>query len=427
MPKLLSSKKPVRHSQRRRLLPKYRGDLHRLQPRTLQPRSLQLETLEARLTMSAAPHAAANPLATWFDSHVSTLSIRNLGKTDIQDGVLSRSDMMAIFSAVEKVGAVTATEFSDLKNIVNYAGLFTGVGYVEVLSQDVVIGNTANAHYQGKALGNLKAGSTVANLTNLVNKWFLGADHPVGKSDWGPTYSYRKVSGQLFVNGASYTDVQQGGLGDCYFLSALAETALKNPGAITSMFIINGDGTYTVRFMHGSKAEYVTVDSQLPTDSSGHLVFDGMGHSATSSSNELWVALAEKAYVEINECGWIRPASWGGGQNVYTGISGGAMYMALNQITGAATVAYTSTTSSFDAMAAAFNAGKSICFGSKDSPANTNLVVGDHAYAVVAVNTTTHTVTLFNPWGLNNGHDSGTVTLSWTQVQANFDWYDRTA
>jgi hypothetical protein len=46
---------------------------------------------------------------------------------------------------------------------------------------------------------------------------------------------------------------------------------------------------------------------------------------------------------------------------------------------------------------------------------------------VVGINTTTKTVTVFNPWGLNNGHDAGTVTLSWTEIQANFGWYDRTA
>ena len=130
----------------------------------------------------------------------------------------------------------------------------------------------------------------------------------------------------------------------------------------------------------------------------------------------------------MNECGWIRPTSWGGGQNKYTAISGGCMYMALNQITGQATVAYTSvsTTSGFNAFVAAFNAGKSICFGSKTSPASSS-VVGNHAYAVIAYNTKTQTVTLFNPWGLNNGHDSGLVTLTWTQVKTSFDWFDRTA
>mgnify|MGYP007071135499 CR=1 FL=1 len=42
--------------------------------------------------------------------------------------------------------------------------------------------------------------------------------------------------------------------------------ALKNPSAITSMFTVNGDGTYTVRFYNGTQTAYVTVDSMLPTD-----------------------------------------------------------------------------------------------------------------------------------------------------------------
>jgi hypothetical protein len=336
---------------------------------------------------------------------------------------------------VEQAGAVTATELADLTSIVNNAALFGTLDYVQILSQDIVLGNAANAHYLGATLGNLAVGFGAAKLEDLVDKWFLGTDLPTATSDWvgangiDITYTYRQASGQLFVNGVSYTDIRQGGIGDCYYLSSLAETALKNPSAITSMFIVNGDGTYTVRFMDGAKAQYVTVNTQLPTDGNGYLVFDGMGQQASSSSNELWVELAEKAYVEINESGWIRPASWGGGQNVYNAISGGCMFMALNQITGQTTVAETATvnsTAAFNAFAAAFNAGKSVCLGSVDDPSN-SLIVGDHAYAVLSVNTQNDTVTVYNPWGINNGHDSGVITLSWSQIVVCFNYYDRTA
>ena len=368
-------------------------------------RSLRFEALETRRLMTATRFANATTVkavsTSWFDTNIHDNNLRNLGKADFQDGVLNRADMIGLFRKIEQLGAVTSTQLADLKAIVNNTSLFGSLGYVQVLSSDIVLGNTANAHYQGATLGNLAAGFSSAKLENLVQKWFFGADHPVGKSDWGPTYSYRQVSGQLFVNGVSYTDVRQGGLGDCYFLASLGELALKNSSAITSMFTVNGDGTYTVRFMHGSKAEYVTVDSQLPTDGNGYLVFDGMGAKASSTSNELWVALAEKAYVQLNECGWIRPSSWGGGQNVYTGISGGSMAQALNQITGQATVSYAtagSATSTFTAFASAFSSGKAVCLGSNSSPTSSQ-IVGGHAYAVVGINTTTKTVTVFNPWG----------------------------
>jgi hypothetical protein len=354
-----------------------------------------------------------------------------LAQNDFQDGVLSRTDMIAIFRQVEKAGSLTSQEFTDLKTLVGDAPLFVGVAYVQQLSQDVVTGNVANAHYLGATLGNLAVGFSAANLEKLVDKWFLGTDHPVATSDWvgtngkDETFTYRQVSGQLFVNGVAYTDIRQGGIGDCYFLSSLAETALKNPTAITSMFIVNGDGTYTVRFMHGTQAAYVTVDSQLPTDASGYLVFDGMGQRASSSTNELWVALAEKAYVELNECGWTRFGQTGNGKNVYNAISGGDMSIALTQITGhAATDGYLGGIT-FATFASYVSKGESICLGSDNSPANSQ-IVGDHAYAVLSIDTLHQTVTLFNPWGLNNGHDSGVITLTWVQLEQSFDFLSRT-
>jgi hypothetical protein len=362
----------------------------------------------------------------WVDTNIQDTGIRNLANQYLSDGTLNRADVINIFAEVRQDGTVSSTEYSDLSLIVNNSSLFSGLGYVQVLASNVVLGNSANAHYQGSSLGNLQAGSVGSKLEKLVNKWFLGLDRPEGASDWGPTYDYRQASGSLFVNGASYTDVRQGGLGDCYFLASLGEIALRTPSAIENMFIANGDGTYTVRFFHGSTAEFVTVDSYLPTDSGGYFVFASMGGRASSSTNELWVALAEKAYVQLNECTWLRPTSWGGGQNVYTGISGGNMYQAMNQISGQSTVGYQSVSGTMTAFASAFNSGKSICFGSKTTPASST-VVGNHAYAVISVNTANQTVQLFNPWGLNNGHDAGLITLTWAQVQANFDWFDRTA
>ena len=113
------------------------------------------------------------------------------------------------------------------------------------LGSYVVTSNTANAKYQGQNLGNLAAGSSAAQMENLINKWFLGLDRPTAGG------TYRQMAGQLFVGGATYTDIKQGYLGDCYFMASLAEIALKNPSAITNMFIVNGDGTYTVKFYNG--------------------------------------------------------------------------------------------------------------------------------------------------------------------------------
>ncbi len=101
-----------------------------------------------------------------------------------------------------------------------------------------------------------------------------------------------------------------------------------------------------------------------------------MGASAASASNVLWVTLAEKAYVEINECGWIRPAGWGGGLNVFTDISSGDMYMVLNQVTSQATMSFetVSAISSFTTLATAFNTSREVCLSSTGSQISSQVI-----------------------------------------------------
>ena len=141
------------------------------------------------------------------------------------------------------------------------------------LAGNVVNGNAANASFQGQALGNLSDGSSATQLNKLVDKWFRGADRPNAGG-----YAYQAYAGQLFVNGAAYTDIRQGQVGDCYLVASFGAVAKSDPGAISSMFMDNGDNTYTVRFYRSNgAADYVTVDRQLPTLSWGGPVVCGSG------------------------------------------------------------------------------------------------------------------------------------------------------
>ena len=53
------------------------------------------------------------------------------------------------------------------------------------------------------------------------------------------------------------------------------------------MFITNGDGTYTVKFYGPMGADYVTVDSYLPTNTYGQLIYATRGAVYNGANNEL--------------------------------------------------------------------------------------------------------------------------------------------
>lgn len=368
-------------------------------------------------TPPPAPPTPPPPVNNWFATNVVDTALRSLGSTLYVDGRIDRNDMINLLRSAKDNATIDSTELNDLRNIVANTTLFGTLDHVRVLSSYIVNGTVANARYAGQALGDLTAGASDVKMENLISKWFLGLDRPTTSG------IYRQVAGTLFVSGAQHTDVRQGALGDCYFLATLAEAALRSPATITNMFVVNGDGTYTVKFFNNSVAHYVTVDSQLPTDSAGRLIYATRGVMNWNSANELWVALAEKAYVQLNEFGFVRPGLPGNGQNAYSAIEGGYINASMNHVTGRTTVAFAATSSAanFTTFVNAFNQGKLIGFASKPTPASSS-VVGSHAYAVVGYNAANQTITLYNPWG----PEYGLVVMSWSQIQANFNYFDRT-
>ncbi|MEH2412924.1 C2 family cysteine protease [Nostoc sp.] len=350
----------------------------------------------------------------WYSQNLKDAGLISLTRSLAADGNLSRNDMISLFHKAEDHSVIDATELVDLRTIVSNSSRFTMLDNVRVLSNDVVNGNTANQWWTGGStskttLGNLFAGSSTAQMEKLIGKWFLGTDRPTAFDNT----PYQAISGSLFQNGISANDIKQGALGDCYYLATLSSIAQKKPNDIKNMFIDNGDNTFTVRFFNSGVANYVTVDRYLPTNA-GQLVYASPGSSYNNSNNELWVALAEKAYAQLGELGWSRPGST---TNAYPSIEGGWMDYVTRQVTGLDATSQQVNNMTKTQLIDLVSSNKVLTAGFING-ANYG-VVNDHSYSVTSYNAANGTFKLRNPWG----HQDADVT--WNQLlnlNAYFAW-----
>jgi hypothetical protein len=231
----------------------------------------------------------------------------------------------------------------------------------------------------------------------------------------GARYAY--AYGNLFVNGPSHSDVDQGKANDCYFMAPLGETAFRSSSTIQRMFASNGDGTFLVQFFRNGTPQFVTVNRMLPVNANNQAVYagwgsvNGVGNFVNDPNNELWVALAEKAYVQLNESGWIGQD----GVNRYEGIDFGYESSAFSHITGKSASYYELSNSG---IINALQAGKAITLSTKDSGVASN-IVANHSYMLLGYNSGTQRFQLFNPHGFVN---TGTTELflTWAEITASF-------
>ncbi len=358
------------------------------------------------------------------------------------NGVLSYGGALAVLRDAA-ASPMTASEFADLQSaakLLRAVGGVTATVYVQQMFDNVVLGNSANAYWNGGsntavALGNLTATSTQAQFNELIGKWFLGTDLPgvaPAPGTSGLATAYETYNLPLFTSaGPQLTDVNQGQVGDCWFLAALAETALEDPTLLTNLITEHGNGTYGVEFHFNGQMDFVTVNGELSTYTGNVIQYDGSEMEFASSTTSLWVPLVEKALAQLSEqSGVVTGMEYAGGQDQYYELnSGGGEGITLitgqqTQTLAIAGLSSSSLTSLLTSLQNDLAAHNDVLLGTSNDAVSGNLVA-DHMFAVTAVNAATGMVTLYNPWGANavggNVAESFTISISaLASDQANF-------
>jgi hypothetical protein len=249
------------------------------------------------------------------------------------------------------------------------------------------------------ATGSVAVSKTIANKTGVVTTL---PEPTTTESD----IAYKSFATQpLFSSaGPAADDINQGYVGDCYFLSTLSSVAKIDPNLIEQSVVSLGDGTFAVQFHQNGQSVFVRVDANLPTWSWGQLAYAGEG-----AGGSIWAAVMEKAFAVYRD-GSSTAAS-------YNNIEAGWMDEVYSDLGCTATDIWSAKNGNqlLSVLETALAQGKSATFAVNNAPADSGLV-SQHAYTVISVQTDASgnlTLTLRNPWGVSaSGTGSPYVTVS---------------
>lgn len=207
------------------------------------------------------------------------------------------------------------------------------------------------------------------------------------------------------IDAATIEDINQGEIGDCWFLASIAAEMTADPDFVKKHMVANDNGTYTVTFYKDGKPVRVTVDSSVPIDGSSAEFAHGDPRWGTRGPS--WIAVYEKAFAQFK-----------GG---YGDIEGGYGDQGMEALTGRDADRHDSDDLSFDDIARNLQDGTPMTAGSKEHTTGhlwwkkdqEKVEVGDdtvvslHEYTVVGVDLGAHppTVKLRNPWGSGGSVD----------------------
>lgn len=163
----------------------------------------------------------------------------------------------------------------------------------------------------------------------IESLWGFGETQQFSKSEWerlawcSPDEIFKGGKYYVYDQSISPNDIQQGGLGDCYYLAAIAAVA-EHRDRIKRVFLsreVNKIGCYCIALCINGVWEEIIMDDKFPSQP-----YSKSAAFNTSKSNEMWVMLLEKAWAKVH-----------GG---YLNINAGLTREALHDLTGAPAITY---------------------------------------------------------------------------------------
>jgi hypothetical protein len=279
----------------------------------------------------------------------------------------------------------------------------------------------------------VKAGPVSKMLTKLPEVAKARVSEALaGGQNGGPGYTPAGAEwadpGEFFEEGAEFFDPTQGGLGDCYFISALCAVAWARPDVILHHERTIGPGQEQfvdcVDFYANGAKKTIEVSELMPVLKTTHAWIYGR----SSEPGEIWPAVYEKAFAK-----W--KTNDPGDQPNYGPIAGGWPVQALVELTNLKGV--TKTCSDFTADAI-WQLVRSNClsmrtvnpmtawtFCATPTPVDYNGtgIYAYHAYTLLGwafVNNIKYVV-LRNPWG-QNGPVINALAGAWSALESHNWW-----
>ena len=247
---------------------------------------------------------------------------------------------------------------------------------------------------------------------------------------------YRRFEGHAFVrdrgehsSGVDADDIQQGLLGDCYFLSPLAAAARINPAKIRRLIRgpvdtqPGGSRIYEVDLYEGHwignpSKRTVRVTDRFVSTAGGDSRYAQPGDvAAGSTGGEIWVLLLEKAYAGM----------LGGYDEAHSGLMADGMTAVTGIDTDWESIAGRSDARIWSDIAGCVRDGKPVTIQTKQVFTADELaeardieytILAEHAYNIAAVNEEWQTIDIRNPHG--NNHLMGFPLV---RLKRFFDYY----